>query len=467
MIQKERKYIFLLIFCWSLIVLPLCYFGYGSDEDAWAVGEEASIIWNTGHYSISRSTGFPLHELSVTVFTHIGGWYASNFFSYLCGLTLACFIYLLIKQDHFKNSIWVFAGVLFLPQIIINSSSTIDYMPSLALFSGAYYFFVNKKYHLAALLIGISCGFRPSNGAFVLPMIITLFVENRNYKKSIKIFSIAFFSGIIAYSPVLVKYGILDPAREVEVPLLQNILIGGYQALILFGIWQTILMGILFLLNVSKLRPIFGTSLYARFHILNIILWILFFVFITSSEGEYLFPVIFSVIFLADAIMEKKHFKILVISLLSYNLFSLEMLGGESGNRKIAPRLELGFTIRDLQDRRYKLWYREATTNFKCEKKTLLMYGFIYVKADNDQWEYSTMTPGMIKQKKGNLYLSERILDESVLKKMKAEGFEIYVWNNRKWEYITLKLDFWRNYVKVIYDLEKFLGSEKYGKVMQ
>lgn len=459
--------IIVLVFLWSLIVLPCCWFGYGSDEDAWAVGEEGAIIWETGKYSISRSTGFPLHELSTAVLSHYGGWVASNFFSYLCGLSLALFITLLIKEGHFKNPIWVLAGVLFLPQTIINSSSTIDYMPSLALFMAAYYFFYKKKYYLAALMIGISCGFRPSNGAFIVPIMIAQFIEDKNYKLAAQLFFIALVTGIICYSPVLINYGIRSPTREVEVPFFQYYLIGGYQALILFGIGQSLVLGGLYFYYFSQLKSAFRESLYLRFHILNIVLWLSFFVFITCSEAEYLFPIIFSVIFLADGSFEKKHFKILVIVLLSYNVISLEMLGGESGKRSIAARLEWGFTIRDMEDRLYKKWYREATTAFHCKKKTLLMYGFIYVKADNDAWEYSDIAHGIIKQKNGNLYLSERILDEAVLKKLQDQGFEIYVWNNRKWEYITLKLDFWTKYVKVVYDLESFLGSKKYGRLMQ
>ncbi len=462
----QSKYIFL-VFIWSLVVLPLCWYGYGSDEDAWAVGEEASIIWKSGEYSISRSTGFPLHELTAALLTPIGSWYASNFFSYLCGLLLAFFLLLLVKENHFKNPVWVVVGVLFLPQIIINSSSTIDYIPSFALFLGAYYFFVKKKFMYTALMVGLSCGFRPSNGAFIIPLLVAQFIEDKNFKVVIKLFFVALLSGIIAYSPVLIKYGILDPGREVEVPFMQNILIGGYQALILFGILQSVLVGILFLYYSLKIKNAFKESVYTRFHVLNISIWVFFFVFITSSEAEYLFPILFSVVFLFDSIASKKHFKILVVALVSYNFFSLEMLGGESGNRKISIRPEIGYTIRDLQDRRYKIWYREATTNFRTEKKILLMYGFIYVKADNDQWEYSSIAHGIIKQKDGNLYLSERILDESLLKRLKEEGFEIYVWNNRKWEYSTLKLDFWTRYVKVVYSLEEFLGSKQYGKLIQ
>ena len=463
---KYKNYI-LLLFIWSLLVLPLCWYGYGSDEDAWAVGEEATIIWKSGEYSISRSTGFPLHELTTALLAPLGRWYASNLFSYSCGLLLAYFLFLLIKENHFKNPIWVFIGIMFLPQIIINSSSTIDYMPSLAIFLGAYYFFVKKKFVVTALLIGLSCGFRPSNGAFILPFIAAQFMEDKNFSTAIKLFLIAFIAGCLAYSPVLIKYGILDPGREVEVPFLQNILIGGYQALILFGIWQSVLLGILFLFYAVKIKNSFFQSVYIRFHVFTIISWISFFVFITSSEAEYLFPLLFSIIFLFDAVASQKHFKLMVVALVSYNFFSLEMLGGESGNRTISIRPEYGFTMRDLQDRRYKIWYREATTNFKTDKKILLMYGFIYVKADNNQWEYSAIAHGIIKQKKGNLYLSERILDEDLLKRLKQEGFEIYVWNKRKWEYTTLKLDFWSNYIKVVYSLEDFLGSKQYGQLIQ
>jgi hypothetical protein len=465
--KNTFRKIIILIFLWSLIVLPCCWFGYGSDEDAWAVGEEGAVTWETGKYSISRSTGFPLHELVSAVLSHYGGWFASNFFSYLCGLALAYFMALLIKENHFKNPIWVFAGVMFLPQVIINSSSTIDYMPSLALFGGAYYFFTKKKYYLMAVMVGVSCGFRPSNGAFIIPLILAQLMENKDYKLALKVFLLALVIGIVCYLPVLINYGIRSPTREVDVPFIQYYLIGGYQALILFGIWQSIVMGGLFLYYYSSMIRNYKESIYVRFHVLNIVLWVSFFIFVTCSEAEYLFPILFSVIFLADAVFDKKHFKILVLMLVSYNLFSLEMLGGESGNRKIVPRLELGFTIRDMEDRLYKQWYREATTSFHCKNKTLIMYGSMYVKANNDQWEYSPIAKGVIKQKEGNLYLSERILDEKVLKKMQDEGFEIYVWNSRKWEYITLKLDFWTKYVKIIYDLEGFLGSKKYGRLMQ
>jgi hypothetical protein len=465
--EKNIRLIIVLVFCWSAIVLPCCWLGYGSDEDAWAVGEEASIIWNSGQYSSSRSTGFPLHELSMAVCTHIGSWYAANFFSYLCGLVLAFFLIRLVKENHFKNPVWVVAGILFLPQVIINSSSTLDYMPSLALFLGGYYFFVKKKYFTTALFIGISCGFRPSNGAFIIPVIVALLSEDKNYKLAVQLFLTAFLTGIVAYSPVLLRYGILDPTREVEVPFLQNILIGGYQGLTLFGIGQSLVIVLLLIFYFSQLRIAFRNSIYTRFHILNIGMWLLFFIGITSSEGEYLFPILFSVVFMADEVFTKKHFKILVITLVSYNLFSLEMLGGESGNRKIVPRLAWGFTIRDIEDRRWKMWYREATTHYHCTQKTLLMYGLVYVKADNEEWEYSLLGPGIIKQKSGNLYISERILDEALLKKLQKEGFIIYVWNNRKWEYITLKLDFWKKYVKVVYNLGDFLGSEEYGKIMQ
>ncbi|HWZ21904.1 MAG TPA: hypothetical protein VNW06_04580, partial [Cytophagaceae bacterium] len=303
--KDTLRNIIVLVFLWSLIVLPCCWFGYGSDEDAWAVGEEGAIIWETVNYSISRSTGFPLHELSTAVLSHYGGWFASNFFSYVCGLSLAFFITLLIKENHFKNPLWVLAGVLFLPQIIINSSSTIDYMPSLALFMAAYYFFYKKKYYLAAFMIGISCGFRPSNGAFIIPLLFAQYIEDRNLKLVVKLFLTALTVGIICYSPVLINYGIRSPTREVEVPFFQYYLIGGYQALLLFGIAQSVVLGGLYVYYFQRLKSAFKESLYLRFHILNIVIWLSFFVFITCSEAEYLFPIIFSVIFLADGVVEK------------------------------------------------------------------------------------------------------------------------------------------------------------------
>jgi hypothetical protein len=444
----------------------MAYFGYGSDEDAWIVGQEGLVIWNSGVYTISRSTGFPLHELLMAPLSASGKWFACNAFSVFCGIVVLVLVFIHNKIQAFRNPIWLLAGMAFLPQILVNASSTLDYLPSLACWMGMYYFVLRKKYYAAAILVGLACGFRPSNGAYILPVCLILFLD-KEYHKSVYTFLLAFFCGIIAYSPVLINYGILDPTREVTIPWLQNLMIGTYQFLILFGVWQTILIGCIFILNAKKILELCRKERLVVLHVSSIIFWLIFFFGITSSEAEYLFPIIPSVLYLLDRSVSPLLFKITTASLLSYNVFSLEILGGESGNRKMEPRLTSGFTIRDFQDRKFKLWFREAATEFRCTEKTLLMFGSAYVLANNPDWEYAPGYTNVIKQKEGNFYVSERILDPKQLQQLKTEGIQLYVWNKRKWEYLRLNVPDWEKYVIVVEDLEAFLGKKKHGELMQ
>lgn len=447
-------------------MVSLSFFGYGSDEDAWIVGQEGTVIWETGRYSISRSTGFPLHELIMAPLSVFGKWYACNSFSILCGIIVIVAMFAQHKIKAFRFPVLVFITLSFLPQVIINASSTLDYLPSMACWMLMYYFFLKEKYYLAAIIAGIACGFRPSNGAFIIPVVLVL-LNIREYKKSILVFLTAFVTGIIAYSPVLINYGILDPTREVHIPFLQNLMIGIYQFLILFGVWQTILIGVLFILHSKKIISQFRTSKTILLHSTNILFWLAFFFGITSSEAEYLFPVIPSVIFLLDEIITQKQSLILCISLLSYNIVSLEILGGESGNRKFEVSMDAGYTIRDYRDRKFKLWFREAATNYKCGEKTLLMFGSAYILANNEAWEYAPGYSNIIKQKSGNLYISERIIDPVQLQTLSKEGIRMYVWNKRKWEYLRLNVPDWEKHVTVIDDLEKFLGEKAEGELDQ
>lgn len=456
----------LILVLWLIPVTYMAYFGYGSDEDAWIVGQEGLVIWESGNYTISRSTGFPLHELVMAPLSANGKWYACNDFSLLCGVAVMILFFLQNKIQPFRFPILLLIGFAFLPQILVNASSTLDYLPSLACWMVMYYFVLRKNYYVAALFVGLACGFRPSNGAFILPVCLILLLD-KEYLKAGFTFMLAFLSGVLAYSPVLINYGILDPTREVSIPWLQNLMIGSYQFLILFGVWQTILISCILLIHSKKIIQRCQQNRLVLLHVSSIVFWLLFFFGITSSEAEYLFPIIPSVLYLLDSLVSPLLFKISIASLLSYNIFSLEILGGESGNRKLAPTFTNGFTMRDFQDRKFKLWFREAATEFRSEEKTLLMFGSAYVLANNPDWEYAPGYSNVIKQKDGNFYVSERILDPKQLQQLRAEGINLYVWNKRKWEYLRLNVPGWEKYVIVVDDLEKFLGKKKYGELMQ
>ncbi|MCZ7552245.1 MAG: hypothetical protein M5U05_06610 [Anaerolineales bacterium] len=84
----ERKTAYIVLLSWIISVMPLTWLGYGSDGDAWSVAKAAKTIYLTRQYVRSRSTGFPLFEVTVTPLVNIGQWYLSNLLPLLFGIMI-------------------------------------------------------------------------------------------------------------------------------------------------------------------------------------------------------------------------------------------------------------------------------------------------------------------------------------------------------------------------------------------
>src|SRR5437868_8580597 len=87
-VAMSRRVQLILAATWLLLTTPLLNLGYGSDVDAWLVANRALQIWSTRSYARSRSTGFPLYELVVTPFVHVGGWIAANAIALVAGMVM-------------------------------------------------------------------------------------------------------------------------------------------------------------------------------------------------------------------------------------------------------------------------------------------------------------------------------------------------------------------------------------------
>jgi hypothetical protein len=142
---------------------------------------------------------------------------------------------------------------------------------------------------------------------------------------------------------------------------------------------------------------------------------------------------------------------------LSYHFISLDVVGGESGSRKMSPSIEVGYTINNIQCRIFKLSIRKIATEFVADRPTVLMYGVSWITAVNNKWVFDEKYK-MFRQKDGNLFVSGRIRKEDRLRELKSQGFRLVVWNNEKWEYERTQNDFWRNYVEIVYELKDFFN---------
>lgn len=81
----------------ALARIPFLFFGYGSEEDAWALPLVAERIAKGGVYEVSRLPGHPFQELVYTLI-----WNASPVVYNLLTLIVSSFgIYFLLKYYNF------------------------------------------------------------------------------------------------------------------------------------------------------------------------------------------------------------------------------------------------------------------------------------------------------------------------------------------------------------------------------
>ena len=127
---------------------------------------------------------------------------------------------------------------MFSPIVLKNSTTTMDYIPTSFIF-WSYNYMKSDKYFHSAFLIGISSGFRPNYGILILSLMLYVWLNNKDLKLVGKLFLVAFITGLICYSPFLIKYGIPtlnNISSPVDISLKTYILIFAWYGLNFFGI---------------------------------------------------------------------------------------------------------------------------------------------------------------------------------------------------------------------------------------
>lgn len=456
----------LLAVLWILLTLPMVFLGFGSDLDSWRVAQTAEKIWLTGAYHSSRSTGFPLHELMVTPLVHWGQWYLSNSLSLAFGLLILWLLFKMADQDTFRHPALYVISFIFFPIFQKNSASTMDYVPALALMLAAYASMRKEKWLVAALLTGLAAGFRPTSALFVLPLTFYLWQRKQNLLTIVKFVSVAAITGFVSFIPFLVTYRTLFvPHSFFKSDWIIHSITGWYHFLAFMGIIPSIgVYGFLLLRFYQKRRSALLVDPEITFHVVNILLWLALFIFL-PEEPEYLLPMLPSILFLIDRCVGEKEFFFLAMLLLSYHFVRLDLVGGEPGRRQVAISLNDGYTIQDIQDRRFKMFLREVVSHYRALQPTVLMLGKEWIPVNNDRWEYDAGLE-MVRQKAGLVLLSGRINDEKRLQQLKNQGYLLLAWRGEMWEYHRSENAFYQNYVTVIDDLGAFFAVSIVGKAL-
>lgn len=453
---------------WILIVLPLTALGYGSDGDAWRVARVAEVMWRTGRYAPSRSLGFPFFEIGVTPLVHFGQWYASNLFAFGAGLALLGALFRLADRGQFVHPVPVVATIAFLPVMVKNTSSTMDYVPALAVLLWSYVALVEDKPLRAALLIGLAAGFRLTSSLWVVPVLAYAYRARKDPALLVRIFGVAFVASVLAYSPRWIPLGLPSTGVTARAPTVVLLLQGMHQSLQLLGLLPSVALGLALLAGLRRAiaaRDSWLASPAGLFQFATIGIFVLAYWAspVLAWEPEYLLPVVPSLIFLLDRLSGRRVFMTVLVVLLAHHVIRVEVLGGESGARRFAPSIQAGYTVADIQWRRFILSLRRAAAAYAPDRPTVLLYGLPFVPVQDERWE---KVPGtrMVHLRNTRFYLSDPILDGARLRELSNQGFRIVIWRGAKWEYMYDGPREWKRYVEIIDDFDTFFGVPLAGR---
>ena len=358
--------------------MPLLTLGYGSDVDAWTLSRTAEIIWDTGTYLRSRSAGFPLHELALAPLVTTGGWLAANSFSLAAGIALFALLVGLGRHGALRHPVLTLVTLMFLPAMVKNSTSTMDYVPALAVLTGAYAAWQTRRYPLAAALVGIACGFRPTSALFIIPIAAATYVESRNIRLVATMAAIAGTTGLLVLWPSL-RLGAVPMPRDV--PFLQGIASG----MELLGIAQTPLLVLL----MAQARRAAAVSIRSRpfdvFHVTNIGVFVIAFL-LHPGGAEYLLPAAWSIVLVLDRYATRRRMIAACAVALSYHVIAIDVTGTRGGLRPAGIVVTPGYTIADIAHRRFTLWFRDAVAAWPGTQPTVILEYTMHPVAADRAW---------------------------------------------------------------------------------
>ena len=241
---------------WALVLLvavtrlPFIRLGYGYRPDAWHVAE-AGRHWRVyGQYIFSRPPGYPLIE-GLVALTPPGAWWITNLITVAAGALIVVLFYRLSRYGLLQRPFWFALLLLATPVFWTTSSETIDFVYSLLCILASYHALLARRAWLSAVLLGIACGFRPVSGIFIIPSIVMLMLEKYSWRTVLGYILTFGISGTVAYSPVLLSYGLdVLPGFALRFWSLQI----GYSAVRVFGVIGTITVATAVLIALLRVR---------------------------------------------------------------------------------------------------------------------------------------------------------------------------------------------------------------------
>jgi hypothetical protein len=188
-----------------LVRMPLLTEGYGIEEDSYGHVLHTQELHQTGTYSVSRLPGHPVYEGLLYLLSFLS--YAPIIFNGLSaffGLLGLYFFYKIYCFYKFPFPYLATTALGLVPVYLLSSTYTIDYVVALALVLGSYYALLQKRWLLAAVVLGLAAGVRLTALAMGLPFFLMIWDfsgQKRQIFQALGFAMVTFVTAAICYLP--------------------------------------------------------------------------------------------------------------------------------------------------------------------------------------------------------------------------------------------------------------------------
>lgn len=190
--------------------VPFMLQDYGRDLDAWGFIFAAQQMARTGVHVVSRRPGYPVPEMAYSLVWELPP-VVPNALTALMSAVAAGFFMLLLQRLGCRA--WLAGGIALaaLPVIMINSTTTMDYVWALGFLLASLYWVVVGRPLLAGVALGLAIGSRITSGAALLPFGLLLVTQAPTLRAGLArlvIFGATAASVALAlFTPVFAAYG--------------------------------------------------------------------------------------------------------------------------------------------------------------------------------------------------------------------------------------------------------------------
>lgn len=174
-----------------LCILPLCFLGYGTDNDTYGVLEAGRSTWLRHFPATSRNPGYWTYEAIIYVLSTLGGSVLSNLGSFTVATLVVWRFWALAQRLRIPYSALLAASLIVSPGFLIAATSTDDYFWSLLFMVLGAEMLLADRFVAATLLSALAMAIRGGNGpvvagGFLAAIVYEVCVERRLTPRAIK-----------------------------------------------------------------------------------------------------------------------------------------------------------------------------------------------------------------------------------------------------------------------------------------